>query len=121
MGSWQLAKLIVFRLFICLIVESFKSGVGGVAGLLLRRECSEKCVTVFLQKKTCSIFGREEIDGATLDQMENAMNLPVTLQGALMPDAHVGYGLPIGGVLATKNERQLAWLDFSGDDGKEYC
>lgn len=31
------------------------------------------------------------------------MSLPVTVQGALMPDAHTGYGLPIGGVLATQN------------------
>ena len=32
------------------------------------------------------------------------MQIPVAEVGALMPDAHVGYGLPIGGVLATKNE-----------------
>ena len=31
------------------------------------------------------------------------MRLPVAVRGALMPDAHVGYGLPIGGVLATEN------------------
>jgi tRNA-splicing ligase RtcB len=31
------------------------------------------------------------------------MDLPVSVSGALMPDAHVGYGLPIGGVLATDN------------------
>ncbi len=36
-----------------------------------------------------------------MSQMETAMSLPVTVAGALMPDAHVGYGLPIGGVLAT--------------------
>lgn len=36
-------------------------------------------------------------------QMENACKLPVSVRGALMPDAHVGYGLPIGGVLATRN------------------
>jgi tRNA-splicing ligase RtcB len=35
--------------------------------------------------------------------MTNACRLPVTVCGALMPDAHVGYGLPIGGVLATTN------------------
>ena len=35
--------------------------------------------------------------------MERACALPVALAGALMPDAHVGYGLPIGGVLATDN------------------
>jgi tRNA-splicing ligase RtcB len=33
--------------------------------------------------------------------MRNACRLPVAVAGALMPDAHVGYGLPIGGVLAT--------------------
>jgi tRNA-splicing ligase RtcB (3'-phosphate/5'-hydroxy nucleic acid ligase) len=35
--------------------------------------------------------------------MEKACLLPVAVAGALMPDAHVGYGLPIGGVLATDN------------------
>jgi tRNA-splicing ligase RtcB len=35
--------------------------------------------------------------------MDIAMSLPVAVAGALMPDAHQGYGLPIGGVLATKN------------------
>jgi tRNA-splicing ligase RtcB len=48
-------------------------------------------------------FGREGIDEATTQQMDTAMRLPVTLGGALMPDAHLGFGLPIGGVLATKN------------------
>jgi tRNA-splicing ligase RtcB len=36
-------------------------------------------------------------------QMTNACRLPVSVAGALMPDAHVGYGLPIGGVLATQD------------------
>jgi len=36
-------------------------------------------------------------------QMDNACRLPVAVSGALMPDAHVGYGLPIGGVLATRD------------------
>ncbi len=36
-------------------------------------------------------------------QMERACLLPVSVAGALMPDAHVGYGLPSGGVLATDN------------------
>ena len=43
-------------------------------------------------------------DAAALEQeMKNACALPVAVRGALMPDAHVGYGLPIGGVLATEN------------------
>ncbi len=49
-----------------------------------------------------TIFG-EDLDPAAIDQMENAMSLPVAVKGALMPDAHKGYGLPIGGVLATDN------------------
>jgi tRNA-splicing ligase RtcB len=42
------------------------------------------------------------IDDGAIQQMENACRLPVAVAGALMPDAHVGYGLPIGGVLATE-------------------
>ena len=49
------------------------------------------------------VFGREGIDVEALRQMNNAMKLPVAVDGALMPDAHVGYGLPIGGVLAAWN------------------
>lgn len=45
----------------------------------------------------------EDFDRPSLDQLENACRLPVARAGALMPDAHVGYGLPIGGVLATEN------------------
>lgn len=33
--------------------------------------------------------------------MRNAVQLPVSVAAALMADAHAGYGLPIGGVLAT--------------------
>jgi tRNA-splicing ligase RtcB (3'-phosphate/5'-hydroxy nucleic acid ligase) len=49
------------------------------------------------------IWGRQNIDAGSIAQMDNAMRLPVSVAGALMPDAHVGYGLPIGGVLATEN------------------
>ena len=48
------------------------------------------------------VWGAEGIDEAATKQMENALRLPVAVAGALMPDAHVGYGLPIGGVLATQ-------------------
>ncbi len=49
------------------------------------------------------IYGAEGIEQGALTQMQTAMKLPVTVAGALMPDAHQGYGLPIGGVLATNN------------------
>ena len=48
-----------------------------------------------------SAYGLEHIEDGARKQMEVAMKLPVTVAGALMPDAHFGYGLPIGGVLAT--------------------
>jgi tRNA-splicing ligase RtcB len=45
----------------------------------------------------------EGLEADAVKQMANACALPVAVAGALMPDAHVGYGLPIGGVLATEN------------------
>jgi tRNA-splicing ligase RtcB (3'-phosphate/5'-hydroxy nucleic acid ligase) len=48
-----------------------------------------------------AVFGREFIEEGALRQMETAASLPISVAGALMPDAHQGYGLPIGGVLAT--------------------
>ena len=48
-------------------------------------------------------WGADLIDPGAHRQMDVAMRLPISRAGALMPDAHVGYGLPIGGVLATEN------------------
>ena len=45
----------------------------------------------------------EDLEASAVQQMVNACALPVAIAGALMPDAHVGYGLPIGGVLAVEN------------------
>ncbi len=49
------------------------------------------------------VYGENEIDDQAKYQLYDALKLPVAVAGALMPDAHSGYGLPIGGVLATKN------------------
>lgn len=49
------------------------------------------------------IWGEKGIQPEAVAQMEMAMRLPVSIAGALMADAHLGYGLPIGGVLAVKN------------------
>ena len=51
----------------------------------------------------CKIYGGKHIEGSAKRQMEVANLLPVSVQSALMPDAHMGFGLPIGGVLATDN------------------
>src|SRR5579872_2779237 len=47
-------------------------------------------------------WGSEIEDGAHA-QMRKSCEVPVARKGALMPDAHVGYGLPIGGVLGCEN------------------
>jgi tRNA-splicing ligase RtcB len=44
-----------------------------------------------------------EIEPGALTQAENLANLPFAYKHiALMPDCHQGYGMPIGGVMATK-------------------
>lgn len=50
-----------------------------------------------------TIFGENGIEAAAKDQLYTALKLPISRAGALMPDGHSGYGLPIGGVLATEN------------------
>lgn len=50
-----------------------------------------------------NVFGGEFIEQGATNQMNLAVRLPISVAGALMPDAHAGYGLPIGGVLATEN------------------
>ena len=48
-------------------------------------------------------WGAEGIEPDSHAQMRQACSVPVATAAALMPDAHVGYGLPIGGVLACDN------------------
>lgn len=45
----------------------------------------------------------DDMDDQALAQARNLANLPFTFKHvAIMPDAHCGYGMPIGGVLPTK-------------------
>ncbi len=47
-------------------------------------------------------WGNISLEDSAVTQMRDACLLPIAVRGALMPDAHTGYGLPIGGVLAVK-------------------
>ncbi len=60
----------------------------------------QDCVKPAIAYRT---WGEEGIDEASHAQMRQACSVPVAAAAALMPDAHVGYGLPIGGVLACEN------------------
>jgi len=44
----------------------------------------------------------DKIEDGALEQAKNLANLPFTFKHvSIMPDSHLGYGMPIGGVLAT--------------------
>lgn len=46
----------------------------------------------------------EDIEDGALEQAKNLANLPFAFKHiAIMPDTHQGFGMPIGGVLATKD------------------
>ena len=74
-------------------------------GALAELLCETPVKPVFherLQPAPYRQWGRD-LEAESVQQMERACRLPVAVAGALMPDAHLGYGLPIGGVLATHN------------------
>ena len=55
----------------------------------------------------------EYVEGAALNQFYEAMKHDTVVQGALMPDAHKGYSLPIGAVIAMKD---VIWPGAVGYD-----
>ncbi|MFP4054099.1 MAG: RtcB family protein, partial [Phycisphaerae bacterium] len=74
---------------------------GELARTLLRARKAREDYTPRGQPAPCKVFGKG-LDPAALEQIDNACRLPISVRAALMPDAHKGYGLPIGGVLATE-------------------
>lgn len=54
----------------------------------------------------------EVLESGAIDQFVNVMGLPDVVQGALMADAHSGYVLPIGGVVATKDTIYPAFVGY---------
>jgi len=79
--------------------------LGKISEILTQKAPKQKAFEIGMgSPKPWTIFGEDSIEKGALEQMATAMKLPISLKGALMPDAHQGYGLPIGGVLATQNE-----------------
>ncbi len=54
----------------------------------------------------------EVLEDTAVEQFESAMEQPFVTYGALMPDAHAGYSLPIGAVVATKDVVLPAWVGY---------
>jgi tRNA-splicing ligase RtcB len=77
---------------------------GSLAALVLRfeRPATPPAPTLRETPIAYRVWG-SDFEPVTLQQMDNAACLPVSQAGALMPDGHPGYGLPIGGVLATRH------------------
>lgn len=76
-------------------------GTWGKLAESLIKPVSVKMHELLKQRVPFSIFGEDMIDEQAKFQLYDALKLPIAVAGALMPDAHSGYGLPIGGVLAT--------------------
>ncbi len=52
------------------------------------------------QPQPLKIIGAHLIEPGAIEQIRTALRLPPAVRGALMPDAHQGYALPVGGVIA---------------------
>jgi tRNA-splicing ligase RtcB len=59
------------------------------------------------------------VEHTALTQMYTALRLPVAVRGAVMPDVHPGYSLPIGGVVALQDAVAPAFVGF--DIGCQMC
>ena len=53
-----------------------------------------------------------DVEPEALVQIESAMQQDYAIAGALMPDAHTGYSLPIGGVVSTQDVLVPAWVGY---------
>ena len=54
----------------------------------------------------------EHLEATALEQFNSAMEQDFSVKGALMPDAHTGYSLPIGAVVATDGMILPSWVGF---------
>src|SRR5215212_9737281 len=83
--------------------QGFEAAQTYIASVAKPAEPTPTAVEIRPQPIPYGIWGADQIEEGAHEQMRNSARLPITLAGALMPDAHQGYGLPIGGVLATDN------------------
>ena len=64
-----------------------------------------------VERKEIHIFA-EVVEPKALDQFYRAMALPCNVAGALMPDVHAGYTLPIGGVVKSEGKIFPAYVGY---------
>jgi tRNA-splicing ligase RtcB len=95
----------ILKMILAAPVEYADDAVLGLIALQLMPKPSAEYAETPLNKDgiAFNVFGGSQIEEGAMQQMHQAARLPIAVAGALMPDAHAGYGLPIGGVLATEN------------------
>lgn len=61
-----------------------------------------------------SYFGEvgRDFDQNVINQIETAARLPAAVRGAVMPDGHLGYALPIGGVIALEDAVSPSFVGY---------
>lgn len=61
-----------------------------------------------------SIFGEmgTDVPHNAIEQMQTVMRIPPARVGALMPDAHYGYAMPIGGIVALENAVSPSFVGY---------
>ena len=74
----------------------------------------EPLLTLAEQPAPFVLFGEPEthIPVNAIEQMQMVMRLPVATCGALMPDAHLGYAMPIGGVVSLEDAISPSFVGY---------
>lgn len=82
----------------CMAMEAAGANVEQILGNVAIAHATPKTVGLAEQAKPYAVFTVDRFESGTYDQMDTVARLPVFVKGALMPDAHPGYAMPIGGV-----------------------
>lgn len=94
---------VVLSMLTAVLDDQYEGELNELRDMILEDRKVSDIIVLKEQPEKFAIYGADNIDEGAKKQMGVAMALPVSKAGALMPDAHQGYGLPIGGVLATHN------------------
>lgn len=94
---------VVLSMLTAVLDDQYNGELNELRDMILEDRKVSDIIVLKEQAEKFAIYGADNIEDGAKTQMAVAMALPVSRAGALMPDAHQGYGLPIGGVLATHN------------------
>lgn len=102
-----------------------RNNYGEIARDAASQKLSEHDLLVYLEEKysadptVCmsnsapfNIFGKDIIAQNAIDQMIKTCSIPPAIRGALMPDAHKGYAMPIGGVVALEDAISASYVGY---------